>query len=167
MKSTIISMFIVLIVLITVPLFLLGEGDFATKFGFGGGSGNGTGSAETIEALRAKVPKNIQTVVTDKQVEVYKWVDEHGVTQFSNLPPQDGGQSEKLVLSPETNVMDAVKIPEKEPAAAAQPQVFSLSSPYSPGGMKKMVDDSRDLQETLNQRQAEQEQMMQDLLPQK
>lgn len=161
MKSTIISMFIVLIVMITVPMFLFGDGDFAQKFGFGGGNGNVT------EDLRDKAPKNIKAVVTDKKVEIYKWVDEHGVTQFSNTPPFEGGESEKIVLSPDTNVIDAIKIPEKEQKEAGGPTVFSLASPYSPGGMKKMIDDSQDIKEKLNQRQAEQDKMLQDLLKQK
>jgi hypothetical protein len=150
MKSTIISMFIVLIVMITVPMFLLGDGDMAKKFGFGG------------RGEEAKLPKNVQTVATDKELEIYKWADEYGVMQFSNMPPEDG-KSEMIILSPNTNVVDAFKIPEKEQEESAKPQVFSLGSPYSPGGMKKMVDDSLDLQKTLNERQAEQDKMMKDL----
>ncbi|MDT8451708.1 MAG: DUF4124 domain-containing protein [Gammaproteobacteria bacterium] len=92
MKSTIISMFIVLIVMIALPMFLFDNGDLAQKFGFG----NGAGSAEMVEDLRAKAPKNIQQVVTDQPVEVYKWVDEHGVTQFSNRPPEKSRESEKI-----------------------------------------------------------------------
>lgn len=162
MKSTIISMCIALMLMIVVPMVLFGDNEIAEKFGFGRG-----GKSDTKEDLRDKLPKNIKAVVTDKEVEVYKWTDKHGVMQFSHLPPQDGTDSEKLVLSPNTNVMDAIKIPEKEKEEVAKPQVFSLGSPYSPGGMKKMVDDSSELKETLNQRQADQEKMLQDLFPQK
>ncbi len=161
MKSTIISMFIVLIVMITLPMFLFGNGDLAQKFGFGNG-----GAGEVIEDLRAKAPKNIQTVVTDEKVEVYKWVDEHGVTQFSNRPPEMSGKSEKIVLSPDTNVISAVKIPEKEAEVAASPQVHSLSSPYSPGGMKKIMDEATGMQEKLDQRKLEQDKALQGLFPQ-
>jgi len=155
-------MFIVLIVLITVPMFLLSDSDFAKNFGLGGDDG-----IDAKEDLQANVPKNIKAVVTDKEVEVYKWADEHGVMQFSSVPPQEGEDSEKIVLSPDTNVVDAFKIPEKEQEEVAEPRVYSLSSPYTPGGMKKMVEDSKDLQETLNQRQADQDKMMQDLFKQK
>ncbi|MDH5613032.1 MAG: DUF4124 domain-containing protein [Gammaproteobacteria bacterium] len=161
MKSTIISMFIVLIVMVTLPMFLFGDGDLAQKFGFG------NGGADADNELFGKTPKNVRAVVTDKKVEVYKWVDEYGVTQFSNLPPQEGGGSEKIVLSPNTNIMDAVKIPEKEQEEEVKSQVFSLGSPYSPGGMKKMVDDSMAMQEQLNQRQADQDKMIQDMFKQK
>lgn len=162
MKSTIISMIIVLILMIVVPLVLFGDNEISQKFGF-----SGLNEGNIIEDLQDKAPKNIQTVVTDKKIEVYKWSDKHGVMQFSNEPPQDGSESEKMVLSPNTNVMEAIKITKKEPEKAAKPQVISLGSPYSPGGMKKMVDDSTNLQDQLNQRQADQDKMIQDLFPQK
>ena len=159
MKSTIISMFIVLIVMITIPMFLFGDGDLAQKFGFGTG--------DAAENLRDKAPKNIRAVVTDKEFEVYKWVDEHGVTQFGGKPPQVGTASEKIILSPNANVIDAVKMPEKEALETAKPQVYSVGSPYSPDGMKKLVDDSMNVQEMLNQRQADQDKMMQGMFKQK
>ncbi|MDH5387309.1 MAG: DUF4124 domain-containing protein [Gammaproteobacteria bacterium] len=157
MKSTIISMFIVLIVMITLPMYLLNDDDFVQKLGRIWGNGDGV----TTDA-QANGPKNVKMVVTDKKVEVYKWPDEHGVIQFSNVPPE-GLDSELLVLSPETNVMDAIKIPEKEPELIGMPKVTSLGSPYSPAGMKKLVDESIEMQETLNQRQADQEKMIQDI----
>ena len=150
MKTTIISMFIVLILMIVVPMVLFGDNEIAQKFGFGVSSKN-----DAKEDLQDKAPKNIQTVVTDKKVEVYKWADKHGVIQFSNEPPQDGSESEKMVLSPNTNVLDAIKITKKEPEKAAKPQVISRGSPYSPGGMKKMVDESTNEQDQLHQRQTE------------
>ena len=73
----------------------------------------------------------------------------------------------KIVLSPDINVMDAIKISEEEQKEAGGPKVFSLASPYSPDGVKKMIDDSQDVKEKLNQRQAEQEKMLQDILKQK
>lgn len=161
MKSTIISMSIVLIVMITVPMFLFGNGELAQKFGFGSG-----GAGETVEDLQARAPRNIQSVVTDEQVEVYKWVDEYGVTQFSNRPPATAGVAQKIVLSPETNVISAVKVPEKQAEVTASPQVYSLSSPYSPDGMKKILDGAAGMQETLDQRKLEQDKVLQDLFPQ-
>ncbi len=158
MKATIISMFIVLIVLITVPVLLYYNDDLAKKFGFGS-AGNSAGDRE-------KIPKNIKSVVTDKKIDVYKWVDEHGVTQFSSTPPFEGGDFEMMELSPTTNVIDAFEAPKKEQKEASNPEVFNVGSPYSPGGMKEIVDDSQNVQDKLNQRQAEQEKILQDLLEQ-
>ena len=152
MKSTIISMFIILIVMIVVPMILLNDDDFTGKFDFGGGSD-----------LRAKTPKNVKPAATDKKIEIYKWADEHGVMQFSNAPPAEGGESEMMVLLPDTNVMDAIEIPEVEPEVIGKPQVYSLGSPYSPGGVKDLVDESKDMQEMLEQRQADQDKMIKDM----
>jgi len=164
MKSTIIAMFIVLVLMIVVPMLLLGDGDFIPNFGFGGGTAD---SGDEIEELRDKAPKNIKEVVTDKKVEVYKWKDENGVMQFSSTPPFEGGDSEMITLSPDTNIIDAIKIPAEEQKAEARPEVFSVGSPYSPDGMKKMIDGSKDATEAVNQRQTEQEKILQDILKQK
>lgn len=155
MKSTIISMIIVLIVMAGVPLLFLGDGNIAEKLGFGG-SGNKA-------AAPAKLPKNIKTVVTDKKVEVYTWVNEHGIKQFSNTPPPEGGASEKMVLSPDTNIVDGFKAPVKETEVASRPKVFSVGNPYTPGGMKEVIDNTMDVRESMNQRQADQDKMMEDL----
>jgi hypothetical protein len=91
MKSTIISMIIVLMVMVALPIIFLGDGNYAQKLGFGGSGGGGK---------PARLPSNVQTVVTDKKVEVYSWTDANGIKQFSNTPPPEGGASEKIVLSP-------------------------------------------------------------------
>lgn len=163
MKSTIISMLIVLIMLVILPIILFGDNEISRKLGFSPGGD----TADTIEKLQGKAPQNIEAVVTDKEVEVYKWIDDNGIMQFSSLPPHEGIEAEIMLLSPNTNVMDATKVPEKEPEHASKPKVFSVGSPYSPEGMKNIVDDSAELQETLNQRQVDQDKMMQDLFPKK
>ena len=159
MKSTIISMFIVLVLMIAIPLILV-KTDLAQQFGFGGRNG-----AEG-EDLQDRAPKNVKAVVTDQKVEVYRWKDEDGVMQFSNTPPFEGGDFEKVVLSPNTNVIDAIKVPEEEQVEEGGPEVFSVGSPYTPDGMKKMIDDSQDVKEAVNQRQADQEKILQDILGQ-
>ena len=157
MKSTIIYMFIVIIVMIVGLMLLFEDGRFVDRYGFVGG-----GSEKSD-----KLTQNIQQVVTDKKVEVYKWVDENGVTQFGQSPPEQGVESEKITLSPDTNVVDALKLAEEEPEVEEKPSVFSLGSPSSTGGLTDLVEDSINTQEMLNQRQTEQEQMMQDLFGKK
>ena len=158
MKSTIVSMSIVLIVLMIIPVFMFGEDNLLERFGFGsGGSG-------LFDVQKDKTPRNVQAVTTDKRVELYKWVDEHGVVQFSNIPPEQGIASEKIVLSPNVNVMDAVKVPEKEAGAVVGPQVFSTANPYTPDGAKEIIDQALKMQEQLSQQQADQKKMLQDML---
>ena len=85
MKSTIISMIIVLIVMVALPMIFLGDGNIASKLGFDGFGKKGSAAV--------KLPTNIKAAVTNERVEVYTWVDEHGIKQFSNTPPSDGGKS--------------------------------------------------------------------------
>ena len=48
-----------------------------------------------------------------------------------------------------------------------KPNVISLGSPYSPQGMKDMINDSLQLQEQLTEQQAGQEKMIEEMLNQK
>lgn len=158
MKSTIISMIIVLVVLVALPIIFLGDGNYAQKLGF---SGFGGGDKP------ARLPTNVKTVVTDKKVEVYTWTDANGIKQFSNTPPSEGGASEKIVLSPMTNVLDPLKVPEaEEEVVASKPKVYSVGNPYTPGGMKDMVNNSKEIQESMGQQQVERDKMMEQLFPQ-
>ncbi len=157
MKSTIISMLIVLVVMVALPMIFLGENNFAEKFGFSGfGKQSASNPASTL-------PENVKPVVTDKKVEIYTWVNEQGIKQFSNTPPPQGGNSEKIVLSPDTNVIQGIKVPEEETEVAAGPKVLSVGNPYTPGGMKEVIDSASDIKETMGQRQAEQDKMLQQL----
>jgi hypothetical protein len=174
MKSTIISMLIVLMVMVALPMIFLGDGDLARQLGFRGFGGSGGSGVK--EAAPVKLPKNVKTVVTNKRVEVFTWTDEHGIKHFSNTPPSGGGAAEKIVLLPEDiNTMEAVKIPEKVEAEGKEEEKgkevknaskqLGMRNPYTPGGMKELVGNSKDLQDTMAQRQVEQEKMMQDLFP--
>jgi hypothetical protein len=155
MKSTLISMVIVLCVLAVVPMFLFGDENLLAKFGFG--------PKDELSELRAKAPKNFTSVTTDRKVTVYKWRDEHGVMQFSNTPPPEGGAAEKVELLPDANIVKAFKLPEAEPEKKTGPAVMSIRSPYTPGGMKDLLDNTAQLKDTLSQQQIEQQQMMEQM----
>jgi hypothetical protein len=157
MKFKIFSMLVILAVLSVMPMIYMGKFDPVASID----SMLGSGSSE-FEKLKAKAPKNLTSVVTDKKVQVYKWRDERGVMQFSNTPPADGGQAEQVVLDPNKNIVDAVKMPVrsdtgKEVAKAESP------SPYSPKGMKKVIDDARGVEQLLKQRDEDQQKMLDNL----
>ena len=175
MKSTIISMIIVLMVMVALPMIFLGDGDLARQLGFRGFGGSGVKQAAPV-----KLPKNVKTVVTNKKVEVFTWTDEHGIKHFSSTPPSGCGVAEKIVLLPEDiNTMEAVKIPEKVEDEGKEEEkektikegkiaskLSGMRNPYTPGGMKELVGNSKDLQDTMAQRQVDQEKMMQEMFPQ-
>ncbi|MBT8130009.1 MAG: DUF4124 domain-containing protein [Gammaproteobacteria bacterium] len=155
MKSTIISMIIVLCVMATVPMLLFSDNDLLARFGLNifGGPGE------------PKVPKNLTNVTTDQKVQVYKWRDEHGVMQFTNTPPPETSQAELVELTPNTNIVKAIEVPEDEPEqAGGGPRVMSVGNPYTPGGMKELVDTTSSLAESMNQKQLEQQKLMEQIM---
>jgi hypothetical protein len=156
MKATTLSMLVVLALMVAVPMWFLGSGSFTGKSG-----------SDSTESLKKKAPKGVKAVVTDRKVEIYKWIDKYGVPQFSETAPADGSEAKMIVLSPDTNVMDAFKIPKKEEEKEKKGKVFSLGSPYSPEGMKDMVDESLQLKDKINEQQTEQEAMIEKILNQK
>jgi Domain of unknown function (DUF4124) len=155
MKSTLISMIIVLCVLAVVPMLLFGDRDWLAKFGLG--------PKDELSELRAKAPKNFTNVTTDRKVTVYKWRDEHGVMQFSNTPPPEGSDADTVELLPNANVVKAIKVPGVEPEKKTGPVVISTRSPYTPAGMKDLLDNTAQLKDTLSQQQMEQQKMMEQM----
>lgn len=161
MKSTIISMFIVLILMIALPILFLGENNVADRFGFGFGFDDFGSTADAP----VKLLDDVKAVTTKTKVEVYTWVDESGVKHFSQTPHSEGQISEKMVLKPNTNIMDAQKVPEEEVEVAAGPKVFKVGNPYTPGGMKEVADGAKDFKDDMGQREMERENMMKELFP--
>lgn len=157
MKLKILSMLVVLGMLSVMPMIYMGKvdpvallnGDLSGLFGNGG--------SEFAE-LKAKAPKNLTNAVSDEKVQVYKWRDENGVMQFSNTPPMDGGQAQKVELNPNHNLVKAVKVPMKE---EPQPvQQAPAPTPYSVNGMKKVMDDAQAIEGMLQQRHEDQQKML-------
>lgn len=161
MKSTIISMIIVLCVLAAIPMFLIGDNNILATFsksGFGG------------ENDKPRTPKNITNVTTDEKVQVYRWRDEHGIMQFTNTPPPESRQAEMVELRPDTNIVKAFEVPEQElERKAPRPRVTTVGNPYTPEGMKGLLDTTSTLAEDMGQMQMEQQQLMNQILgiPQK
>jgi len=153
MKLKILAMLVTLGILSVTPMIYMGKFDPMSFLSSGLDSG-GSGFAK----LKAKAPKNLSSVVTDERVQVYKWRDENGVMQFSNTPPPTVSDAEKIVLDPNSNLVQAVKVPEKEqPNEVAQ---MKTPSPYSVKGMKKVMDDAKGVEGLLQQRHEDQQKML-------
>jgi hypothetical protein len=157
MKSTIISMLIVLCILAVAPLLLFGERGILADFGldmFG-----------DEPDLRAKAPKNITSVTTDKKVQVYRWRDEHGVMQFTNTPPPDSRQAEIVELRPDTNLVKAIEVPEQqEETKRSRPKVMTTGSPYTPDGVKDLLDTTSSLADGISEKQLQQQELMDQIM---
>ena len=155
MKLKIISMLITLVVLSVMPMIYMGKFDPLSFFDAGPNEDN-----SAFAKLKEQAPKGLSSVVTDEKVEVYKWRDENGVMQFSNMPPTEG-KAEQVVLDPNSNVIQAIKVPVKETLKEA-PKA-DAPSPYSMKGMKKVMDDAKGIEALLQKRHEDQQKMMNDL----
>jgi hypothetical protein len=156
MKSTIVSMIIVLCVLAIIPMFLIDDSSVLANFGLNAFTGSGE---------RAKPPENLTTVTTDEKVQVYKWRDQYGVMQFTNTPPPQTRQAELIELTPNTNIVKAVEVPEEEPEQKqGGPRVMMTGNPYTPGGMKDLLDTTSSLATDMNQKQIDQQQLMEQIM---
>ncbi|MFT5082355.1 MAG: hypothetical protein ACI9Y1_000380 [Lentisphaeria bacterium] len=100
---------------------------------------------------------------------VYKWVDENGVTQYSNeQPPQLGEvnteQSLKvLILDPNENIIQAVKIPAKEEVKKKVAPDLPTGNVYNPANVKKLMDDAKNVKKLLDDRAKAQEKLLNDM----
>mgnify|MGYP001134844491 CR=1 FL=1 len=159
MKFKIFSMLLILGVLSALPLIYTGKlnpvammgGDFSMK-----------SAGDETARLKVQAPKNLTNVTTDEKVQMYRWRDEYGVMQYSNTPPAQMQNAERIELDPNHNVIEATKVPEVEvtPTQTSQPEI---NSPYSVSGMKQAVEDAKAVQDILNQRAEEQKRVLDNL----
>jgi hypothetical protein len=156
MKSTIISMLIVLCILAVAPLLLFGDRGLLANYGL-----DLFGEPD----LRAKAPKNITRVATDKKVQLYRWRDEHGVMQFTSTPPPDSHPAEVVELRPDTTVSRVTNVTEqKRETKRGGLEGITTGSPYTPGGLKDLLDSTSSLAEDISEKQAEQQELMDQIL---
>lgn len=145
---------IIIAVLMSVPYFMMG-----------GRLPDWVPGLTASKPDKPALPENITSVVTDQEVTYYRWTDENGQTHFSSTPPT-GLQAEQHTLRPDTNIVQAVKVPEPEETSDG-PTIFSLGSgkdgtskegddeafnPYSPEGVQKLMDKARDAGEMMENR---------------
>ncbi len=102
--------------------------------------------------------------VVKQDVTIYQWTDAEGVTHYGGTPPTNQGAYEKKEIRANTNVVQAYKGQEEDADDAAGPRIAKVGNPYSPEGIKDMINSSKDLQKQLNERTAEQEKMLQDMM---
>ncbi len=153
MKLLIVKMLVTLGILISMPLIYMGKFDPISYF-----DSLFSGSMSEISALKSKVPKNLSSVVSDDKVLVYKWRDKKGVMQFSNTPPPAENKAERVELDPNSNLMQAVKVPVEE----VREEVVKAEkpNPYSVGGMKKTIDAAKGVEDMMKKRQEKQMEML-------
>ncbi len=99
----------------------------------------------------------------DKDI-FYKWYDSEGNIQFTTEPPAQGIEYTLKGFDPNTNVIQAVKLPpeksktdESTPIQAKPRDPEAGVNPYSGASVKKLIEDTKNIEKLLNQRFKNQE----------
>ncbi len=108
--------------------------------------------------------KNVDTINSGSPNSIYEWKDAEGNLQFSNTPPAEGIEYTVREYDPNTNVIQSIELPAEETEASTEPQtnqkIISSEDPsdvYSPEGVKKLIDDAKNIENILNDRLKEQQ----------
>ena len=125
------------------------------------------------------IPENstIEKEITDKKnvTTVHKWMDEYGVWQFSDQN-NSGGNSELLKINSNINVVKSMEVakPEDETAEsnAASDTESSMADIPLPTtipmkDIPKLINDTKELKKTLDQRYKDQTTLLDSLNPEK
>ena len=107
---------------------------------------------------------------------IYKWRDEDGGWVYSNSKPPDGVEFDIVAVDPQANIMKPVTTSEPEQTAA--PQALAANEHgdkdasqnpaeqpalYSPEGVKKLMDDAKNVQNVINEQARKQHEMINQL----
>lgn len=105
----------------------------------------------------------------DSTTTVYRWKDTDGNVHFSNRLPEGASGVESLEIDPDANLILGVEpspgAPSGRPGTAsdvispAGPE--AVGNPYSADGVQKLIDQAKQVQELVNQRFKQQEEMLQ------
>lgn len=158
MKFKILSMLITLGVLAVMPMIYMGKFEPMAFF-----SSGVQDSVSEFNKLKANATNGFAGVVGNEKVQIYKWRDKNGVMQFSHVPPASGGFSEKVELNPNTNIVQAVKVPQVEKEQPNEVAQIEKPNPYSIKSAKKVLQDAKGIEAMLQKRHEEQQKMLGDL----
>jgi len=109
------------------------------------------------------IPDAVDSSIEGQTRTFHKWQDATGAWNYGENPPADARSLTAISLKLNDNVVPSTPVAKSQDKEGAQEQpqleTPSLASPYSPSQIKKLFEDTRQLQETLNQRQREQDAM--------
>jgi len=160
MKLKLILISIGLVVLSIAPMIIMGKIDPMAYFDSGIDKG-----VSSFNKLKASAPKNLSSVMSKDKIKIYRWRDKNGVMQFSNVPPPTDRKVERVDVDPNSNLMQAVKVPIKEVAVVSSKKgkPAKMESPYSVKGAKKILEEARGIKGQLKRRQEQQQQAFKQL----
>jgi len=132
----------------------------------GGGDVTLPGTAD-MTGSASKGIKSLGNAVSDKDVTVYQWVDDKGVTHFGGSPPTGQGEYIKRSIQANTNVINAVKPRKKEPKiASSRSRSSRVGQLYSKGGIKNLMDNTKETSQQMSDQITQQDKALQDIMGQ-
>ncbi len=133
--------------------------------------GDGGFQIPGISDMVGKAPEGISEIgnaVIEKDVTVYQWVDDKGITHYGSTPPVGQGAYKKKEIRANTNLLNAYKAPEKEEQETTQKsRVSRIGNPYSPEGVKDLMGNAKDTSQQMNDRAEEQQKMLDEIMGKK
>ena len=94
----------------------------------------------------------------------YKWYDAEGNVQFTTEPPPEGVEFTLKGFDPNANVIQSVKLPAEEneteeanSTARKSDNRGDIGNPYSADAIKKLFEDTKNIEKLLQQRVQDQE----------
>lgn len=92
----------------------------------------------------------------------YKWVDEKGITHYSNeKPPQEPEKVEVMEVDPNVNLIQSVEVAEKKEEPG---ETIGVEGPlYKPETIQKLLNDAKDVERKLEERAKAQEEIINSL----
>ena len=97
----------------------------------------------------------------------YKWYDSDGSIQFTSEPPPEGIEYTLKGFDPDTNLIQAVKVPSEEsgsdestPAQSKSSDPEDIGIPYSQESIKKLFEDTDNIEKLLKQRSQDQDSLI-------
>ena len=121
-------------------------------------SGGGTAALQAGDTIPGS-----DTSLKGKDI-FYQWHDSSGNIQFTTQPPPEGVPYTIKGYDPNANVIQSVKLPEPEPepetSATKQDKGNEIPNPYEQESIKKLIEDTKNVEQMLNQRFKEQDALL-------
>lgn len=122
--------------------------------------------AKFANAMDSVTPNNIaktasSAVEGEAEKVFFKWKTADGQTHFGDQP--SAGAVDVVVIRGKDlrgNTVAATKIPEPQPETAEAPVDTSMSNPYTPEGVKEIMQKAKDVQKLMDERAQQQKDAM-------
>lgn len=108
---------------------------------------------------------DIKSAVPALDQKVYKWVDENGITQYSEEPPPNSAtQSQTLHVNPNTNIVQGLGSRPQKSLEKPSSQVALPEGPiYSPDTIEEIMQKTHDVKKMLEERVEQQNKALENL----